>query len=91
VIAGVAASGPEAFGLVEEMGEHLRALLRDVLCGHLDTDLVWVADSLVAQEAEGTTGVQAEAQTSVAEAPGAAEAEPADQPLLDTEPAGAPA
>jgi hypothetical protein len=46
VIAGVAASGPEAYGLVDEIGEHLRALLRDVLCGHLDQDLVWVADSL---------------------------------------------
>lgn len=38
--------------LVLEMAEHLRALLRDVLCGHLDADLVGVADALVAEAAD---------------------------------------
>lgn len=33
--------------LVEEVAEHLRALLRDVLCGHLDHDLPNVADELL--------------------------------------------
>jgi hypothetical protein len=32
---------------VEELAEHLRALLRDMLCGHLDRDLVEVADRLL--------------------------------------------
>jgi hypothetical protein len=33
--------------LVDELAEHLRALLRDVLCGHLDSDLCGVADELL--------------------------------------------
>jgi hypothetical protein len=33
---------------VDELAEHLRALLRDALCGHLETDLRAVADSLLA-------------------------------------------
>jgi hypothetical protein len=49
VISGLAAAGPGANGLVEELSEHLRALLRDVLCGHLDADLRRVADDLLAQ------------------------------------------
>lgn len=42
---GRAGSGADA--IVEELSEHLRALLRDVLCGHLDPDLVKVADDLL--------------------------------------------
>jgi hypothetical protein len=34
--------------LVDELTEYLRALLRDVLCGHLDADLCGVADELLA-------------------------------------------
>jgi hypothetical protein len=37
--------------LVDELAEHLRALLRDVICGHLDPDLCAVADELVAEAA----------------------------------------
>ncbi len=33
-----------------ELTGHLRALLRDVLCGHLDPDLRTLADSILAQE-----------------------------------------
>jgi hypothetical protein len=36
---------------VEELAEHLRAILRDALCGHLDPNLVDVADQLLAHEA----------------------------------------
>jgi hypothetical protein len=49
VIAGLAPAAPGVNGLVEEMAEHLRALLRDVLCGHLDADLRSVADGLLAE------------------------------------------
>jgi hypothetical protein len=54
VISGLAAapadpSRPDA--LVEELAEHLRAILRDALCGHLDADLVGVADDLLAESA----------------------------------------
>ena len=43
--------GPPADGrseaLVRELGEHLRALLRDVICGHLGADLAELADGII--------------------------------------------
>jgi hypothetical protein len=48
VIAGLAPAEPGVGELVDELAEHLRALLRDALCGHLDTDLRAVADLLLA-------------------------------------------
>src|SRR3954454_12283603 len=39
--------------LVEEMERHLRALLRDVLCGYLDPDLKSVADDMLLEAPEG--------------------------------------
>ncbi len=49
VIGGLAPAYPGVDALVDELAEHLRALLRDVLCGHLDSDLCAVADELLAQ------------------------------------------
>jgi hypothetical protein len=54
VISGVAGAGedpgrPDA--LVDELAEHLRAILRDALCGHLDADLCAMADELLAESA----------------------------------------
>ena len=40
---------PEA--LIDEIADHLRAILRDVLCGHLDADVRGVADELLAEAA----------------------------------------
>jgi hypothetical protein len=37
--------------LVDEVSGHLRALLRDVLCGHLDVELCSVADELLSEAA----------------------------------------
>jgi hypothetical protein len=50
VISGLAPAsrGEGADVLVDELAEHLRALLRDVLCGHLGPDLPRVADDLLA-------------------------------------------
>jgi hypothetical protein len=53
VIAGLAPANPGVDALVDELAEHLRALLRDVLCGHLGSDLCAVADELLAQAAAG--------------------------------------
>jgi hypothetical protein len=47
VVAGLAPEGSEIDALCGELGGHLRALLRDVLCGHLDSDLREVADHLL--------------------------------------------
>jgi hypothetical protein len=51
VIAGLAPAEAGVDTLVEEMAEHLRALLRDVLCGHLDPELRRLADELLAETA----------------------------------------
>jgi glyoxylase-like metal-dependent hydrolase (beta-lactamase superfamily II) len=52
VITGVDPAVPEPGALVDELAHHLRALLRDVVCGHLDDDLVSVADALLEPEPE---------------------------------------
>jgi hypothetical protein len=51
VIAGLAPAAPGVDALVDGLAEHLRALLRDVLCGHLDADLKAVADGLLSEAA----------------------------------------
>jgi hypothetical protein len=55
VISGLAPAGDTTERLVEEISEHLRALLRDVLCGHLDPDLRAIADELLAEAATTLT------------------------------------
>jgi hypothetical protein len=50
IIAGVAVD-PGLDELGAELAGHLRALLRDVLCGHLEPDLPALADALAAEEA----------------------------------------
>ena len=49
VISGLAPTDGSVQPLVTELSTHLRALLRDVLCGHLDSDLRSVADDLLAE------------------------------------------
>ncbi len=49
VITGLAPAQTGVDALVAEISEHLRALLRDVLCGHLDPDLCAVADGMLAE------------------------------------------
>jgi hypothetical protein len=50
VIAGLAPAGPGVDSLVDGLAEHLRALLRDMVCGHLDGDVRALADELLADE-----------------------------------------
>jgi hypothetical protein len=50
VVTGMAAADEYSEQLVGEMGQHLRALLRDALCGHLESDLVGVAEGVLADE-----------------------------------------
>jgi hypothetical protein len=49
IVAGLAPADGGVEALLAEVTGHLRALLRDVLCGHLDSDLRAVADQLLAQ------------------------------------------
>jgi len=50
VIAGIAPTDGGIQMLLAELTAYLRALLRDVLCGHLDSDLRTVADRLLAEQ-----------------------------------------
>jgi hypothetical protein len=50
VVAGVSVDS-ELDALAGELADHLRALLRDVLCGHLDSDLTAVADEIIGEGA----------------------------------------
>ena len=52
VVAGLAPAGPDARGLISELSDHLRAILRDVLCGYLDADVRSVADGLLREAVE---------------------------------------
>jgi len=61
VIAGGAVEHAAGQALAESMGEHLRGLLRDVICGHLDADLVGLAQEILLQDRrEPEPEVQAE-------------------------------
>lgn len=51
VVAGLVRPEPAVEELIASVGSCLRAILRDVLCGHLDPDLRRVADSLLADAA----------------------------------------
>jgi hypothetical protein len=50
VVAGVAPEDTALESLVDELTGWLRALLRDVLCGHLDSDLRTLADTMLREE-----------------------------------------
>jgi hypothetical protein len=56
VIAGLAETAAGVDEPVTELAGHLRALLRDVLCGHLDADLRGLADELLAEAAAAPVG-----------------------------------
>jgi hypothetical protein len=66
-IAGTAAphAGPQA--LARDMADHLRALLRDVICGHLDHNLVGLADQLLLERAHELAAAARELEQSAHE------------------------
>ena len=53
VIGGVEPAKSDAVELVDDIAHHLRSLVRDVLCGHLEPDLVKVADRILADAVTG--------------------------------------
>jgi hypothetical protein len=57
IVGGLAQSESGADLLADEVAGHLRALLRDVLCGHLDSDLRTLADELLAESAAAPVAV----------------------------------
>jgi hypothetical protein len=67
VLAGSAAEHAGGQLLVRDLSDHLRALLRDVICGHLDPDLAGLADGILADEAGDTEASPAEESPSGAD------------------------
>ncbi len=55
-IAGAAPERAAGLALARETADHLRALLRDVICGHLSSDLPRLADELLSASAEHGPG-----------------------------------
>jgi hypothetical protein len=58
VMTGLEPADREAEALLEEVTGHLRALLRDVTCGHLDHDVQGLADRLIADAAAEQAAVE---------------------------------
>ena len=63
-IAGTGVRHAASDALVADTADHLRALLRDVICGHLDPDLVTLADEIL---------LEADADAELSEEPEAAD------------------
>jgi len=58
VVAGTTTAGAGGAAIANDVADHLRALLRDVICGHLDPDLVGLADELLLAEPEPAAPTQ---------------------------------
>ncbi|MEA2272632.1 MAG: hypothetical protein QOI98_1340 [Solirubrobacteraceae bacterium] len=58
VVAGLAPAEAGAAALVSDLADHLRAVLRDVLFGHLDSDVCSVADGLIDEVAGDAVTVE---------------------------------
>jgi hypothetical protein len=78
IAGGEAPAGDEA--LVRGIGDHLRALLRDVICGHLDSDLYRVADELLAAPPEPEVYPEPGELPGEEQVPGVIVEEPASEP-----------
>ena len=53
IVAGSSVKRAGAHAIAGDMSDHLRALLRDVICGHLDANLVGLADELLSAPVRG--------------------------------------
>lgn len=62
VMLGAAATHIGLQALARDMADHLRALLRDVICGHLDPNLVGLADQLLLEAAHEHAPASPEAE-----------------------------
>jgi chemotaxis protein histidine kinase CheA len=66
-IAGTAARDAAGQALAGDVADHLRALLRDVICGHLAPDLVAVSDELLDEAEEAAEKAAEQAAENAAE------------------------
>jgi hypothetical protein len=61
-VAGSAVEHAAGEALADDIANHLRALLRDVVCGHLDPDLHALADEILLEEASAAVEADRQAQ-----------------------------
>ena len=52
VVGGTAVERTRSLALARDLSDHLRSLLRDVVCGHLPSDLASLADELLISDEE---------------------------------------
>jgi hypothetical protein len=78
--------GDSPVELVAEVEGHLRALLRDVLCGYLDSDLKGIADDILLETTPEPYMEEIRARDLRQEAPREPEPEPVEQPEHFEEP-----
>jgi hypothetical protein len=81
VIAGRSMKRAGGQALMREVADHLRALLRDVICGHLSADLPSLADELLASQQEEIEDDTHLAEDTAAES-SLPEPEPEPEPVL---------
>jgi hypothetical protein len=83
-------AGESPLVLVEEMESHLRALLRDVLCGYLDPDLKSMADDMLLEAPEPmeikARDLRAERPTAEVEAVESSDPDPEPEPEPEESP-----
>jgi hypothetical protein len=79
VIGGEAVDSGAALRLCEEVANHLRALLRDVICGHLDEDLAALADEILLEGDEPDQAIEPDQAAAPDRAPGP-DVAPLDEP-----------
>jgi hypothetical protein len=77
--------------LVDEVERHLRALLRDVLCGYLDPDLRALSDDLLLEQPEPAAAPEPAGRPATAVGAGRFAPEVAPQPRRQSAPAQEPA
>ena len=80
LIAGTAAKNAASQSLAEDVANHLRSLLRDVICGHLDPDLAVIADELL--EPDELLHVDEDSESELEQPPLDAPSEPAPEPAF---------
>jgi len=82
VMEGLEPHDPLAERLADEVTRHLRALLRDVICGHLDSDVPALADGIIVQDAV-PAAVEDGAESELMEEDGIATEPPIDDSSQD--------
>ncbi|HTR88607.1 MAG TPA: hypothetical protein VMG62_00685, partial [Solirubrobacteraceae bacterium] len=90
IVAGTVPERASTRALVGDVADHLRALLRDVICGHLAPDLTRLADEILSRAAhdlDASAHVHADAER----CPADAERRPADAERCPADAEGRPA